>query len=213
MKSIWTVSVMALAAFTAQPAPVEHVLDILTYRLTPERSSSRKVLGAEGQVSSSVYASWPASALSVTLSELDRRVYNPGDRLVYEVVIQNMSLEPVTLPWSPDRVRFSEVKGGVEGILTLEVRDVSGRRLLGRLESQALYGSKAVPDSLLKLLPGERARIRAPSVWNSPEHERDLMLAEANGLLRVSVVYLSGSRRLGSKNDLEVSLIPRAANN
>jgi len=196
--------------------PVEHVLDILTYRLTPEAPSSA-TSGVAGGIATGTSGPVPPSPFAITLVDLDRRVFSPGESLVYEVVLENISSKAVVLPWSPDRVRFAEIKDAVRGSLHLEARDATGRTLLAHLLSQCLYGSPDVPDSLLTLAPRERARFRVPSMWWVSERELDSMLRQPNGLLTLTVVYLADlntttPRLHESSNRIDVTLQPRRLN-
>ena len=207
MKSILFFTALALAPW-AQPPATEHVLDILTYQFRTAPPASKGGGVVEGEVRSHPLAP-PEHSLAVTLLDADRRVYNPGDTIIYEVTLENVGRVPVTLPWSPDHVQFSGAKDPLLGILSLEVRDVSGRTLLGRLEPQGLYGSNAVPGTLLRLRPGERARIRVRSVWNNSDHARAAMLQQPGGLVSITAVYISGVREHRSVNGIEVSVLPR----
>ena len=193
--------------------PVEHVLDILTYRLTPEPPSSA-TSGVAGGTATGTSAPVAPSPFAITLVDLDRRVFSPGESLAYEVVLENISSKAVVLPWSPDRVRFAELQDAVRGTLHLEVRDAMGRTLLAHMPSQCLYGSPDVPDSLLTLAPRERARFRVPSTWWVSERELDSMFQQPNGLLSLTVVYLADlntttPRLHESSNRIDVTLQPR----
>jgi hypothetical protein len=94
----------------------------------------------------------------------------------------------VAIPWCPDRT-VVPAKDLVQGILAFEVRDATGKRLLSRLQPQGVYGSAAVVGTLQTLAPGDRARIRLPSRWNNSEAERDEILRQPGGLVKIFAVY------------------------
>lgn len=106
--------------------------------------------------------------LEITLLRLDKRSYQMGDEVIYDVVIRNVGQDIVVIPWSPDRdqVKPEEMTyppGYVDATLSLSITDeVLGEQLI---YGASVYGSEQVRSSLKKLRPGQAVRIRAPSHW------------------------------------------------
>ena len=141
MKVPLTVLILA-AAVTAsgQPGRAEHMLDLLTYPLTPDTST--KGAGLAAGHAGGVAGQQPEPTFRLSLLSLDREDYVTGDPLIYEVGLENISKHPVDLPWSPDRVLFQTPEPFLpvpSAILFLEVRDRAGLKKLAMLDGQALY--------------------------------------------------------------------------
>jgi hypothetical protein len=167
----------------------EYVLDLLTYRHGDQRPSAAPSDVVPGEVRGEREGdSTRAEHLVVSLLDLDRSAYAPGETVVGEITITNAGSTAVAIPWCPDRTAIP-AKDLVQGILAFEVRDATGKHLLGRLQPQGLYGSAAVAGTLQTLAPGDRARIRLPSRWNSSDAERDEILRQPSGLVKVFAVY------------------------
>src|SRR4051812_49065480 len=98
-------SSVLLAAQLHQRA--DHVLDILTYRLTPDTSPPANLMVIPGGVLGAAEGPQPPPSLKLTLLSLDRLSYETGDPVIYEVWMENIGNRPVVLPWSPDRVSFA----------------------------------------------------------------------------------------------------------
>jgi hypothetical protein len=105
-----------------------------------------------------------AAPLKVTLERLDAGSYQLGDKVIYEVTMENVSQELQTIPWSPDENKVKargryEPHDYTDAFLGLVVKD----KALGDqfVAVQGVYGSASVPGSLKTLLPGQKVRIRA----------------------------------------------------
>jgi hypothetical protein len=110
----------------------------------------------------------PKLPLEFTLLKLDKRSYQMGDEVVYDVVIRNVGRNVVVIPWSPDRDRVKPEEktypaGYMDATLSLIITD----KVLGEqsIYGASMYGSQHVRSSLKKLRPGQAVRIRAPSHW------------------------------------------------
>ena len=152
----------------------------------------------------------PASdiRISASLQDLGQTVFTLGDPLVYDVVLQNTGTTPLALPWASDRALFAG-KDVVEAILTLEVRDASGRNRLATLGSQSLLGNRELEGSMVVLQPGERARVRVPARWYLPEREAAAVLGRPGGDVSLAVLAQVGGVEVRS-NALEVHVVPRS---
>lgn|SRR5262249_54907217 len=102
----------------------------------------------------------------ITLLGLNKNSYQIGDEAVFDVEIENITKNPVVIPWSADynKVKPDEEKtppGYLEANLSLILVDgISGEQLT---IGQGLYGSELLPGSLKKLEPKHPVRIRTPS--------------------------------------------------
>jgi hypothetical protein len=183
------VAVLAAGALHQTAVPQEYILDVVSYPLSPEpvRAYDLKVPAGGARA----HDRKEPSGLVLTLVSVDRNNYLSGDAIIYELVLENQGSGMVTLPWSPDRVRFnspSEDANVHVASLFLEVRNRGGRERLAWLQPQLLFGSADVDGSLQTLAPGERARIRVPGFWRASEYERAHVLRQPNGLVRVAAV-------------------------
>lgn len=109
-----------------------------------------------------------AAPLGVILQRLDRRNYHFGEQVIYEVTLQNISKDVLTIPWSPDLNRLGlngqfNQPGYTEASLSLVAEDeIAGPQFI---DSQRIFGAPGVSSSLKKLRPGESIRIRAAGSW------------------------------------------------
>lgn len=203
-------AVVVVSMLVGQRPIEEPVLDLVGFRPTPDPVSATSNVGhGKGRAIGTSHDRRQTLELKLELLDLQRVVFNPGDSLVYEVVVANAGAQPVTLPWSADRVRFATDGQRIDGIVGLEIRDAAGKELLARLPAQALYGSRAVPDSLLTLLPRQRARIRVPATWRSSEVEMGLMLAQPTGLVQVAALFQFKGQEIRSAG-APVTILPRS---
>jgi hypothetical protein len=166
----------------------DHLLDILTYPLTPDHS-------VQGSVRSSAFPSNDEllrglrASLDVNLLSLDRTDYKAGDRVIYELRIKNIGSNTLVLPWSPDGVIFIGptlvAPPSIQAAIYLEVRDRVRLRKLARLDPTPLFGSPSVALSLEPLRPGETAWFRVPGFWSTSEREMKAVLDEPEGAVSV----------------------------
>jgi hypothetical protein len=101
----------------------------------------------------------------VTLLSLDKQSYQLGERVVYDILLENITNDPIVIPWSSDqrKVKPDDNKTPpryTEAFLSLVLTtEVSGEQLIA---GQGIYGSELVSGSLKRLLPKQAVRIRAP---------------------------------------------------
>jgi len=98
---------------------------------------------------------------------LDKQQYELGEQFIYEVSIENISNQPLLLPWEPDRGKVAPGPTSAQSSLnqmslSLVIEELEGDAIFG---AQNIYGSDSVPGSLQKLLPGRKVRIRIPGGW------------------------------------------------
>lgn len=200
-------ALLAVCALMQGHQPTEYVLDLLTYRHTDQAAGSASWNEPASRVVGGI-VDGPAvpKQVAVSLEQLDRGVYAPGDVAIAEIAIKNIGNVPVSIPWSPDRLAVPS-EDVVEAIVALEVRDVTGRRLLSRLQPQALFGSRGVAGTLQTLAPGDRALIRMPAKWNAPEAQRDLVLREPRGMVKLFAIYQHDRQEDRSADGITVTFI------
>jgi hypothetical protein len=112
--------------------------------------------------------------LKLTLLNCDKLNYQLGDRVIYDVMLENVGDKTYVIPWSPD---WEKVEGNAEepppgylaAYLTLAIHDDTWGEM--SMNGVALYGSKLLRGSLKSLRPGETVRIRAFSRWEFTEGE------------------------------------------
>jgi hypothetical protein len=199
MKRFW-LCLLSVSTLAAQSIPSEPILDIVGFRATAARprddvrdlASPVNTIPASGSVEK--------ISLTIDLVDLQRDVFKLGESLIYEVVLENTGRRPITLPWSPDTERFRDVTHQ-RAFLLLEVRDARGKAVLARLEPQVLFGSEAVPESLLTLAPGRRARVRVPCSLRMTEREMSLM-SEQPGQVQLSATLVMRQQEMRSAGTL-----------
>jgi hypothetical protein len=182
--------VVACAATLASRATgVTHVLDLVTARRTPESPGSVSPNLPPSAAVSGHTAHNPAlePRLVVTLESLDRRSYETGDAVIYDLLVKNDGPVPVAMPWSPDAVQFNGRRRGTQVLtagLYLEIKSETDGRLLANLQPVTLFGAPDVSGTLETLAPGETARIRVPGYWRSSEADINRLLDQPAGTLR-----------------------------
>ena len=177
----------------AQSVKADHYLDIPGHTHTGT-SGAGAFFPTRHSVSSSSHP--PPSPLKVTLVSVDRTDFVYGEEFVYEVLIENISKELVTLPWSPDQGAFVQPapripSGYISGSVYLLVESASGQpAVLALLDSQSLYGSDEVSRSRLALAPGRTALLRVPAQWSATMDEgRTRILQQPDGAVQVRAVF------------------------
>jgi hypothetical protein len=107
----------------------------------------------------------PASSqvpLRVRLLKTDRKAYRRMEMVSYDVSLENISKNPVVIPWSPDRFGDGPLaRASARLVLAFVLTRRDGTDAL--IEGVALYGTPDLPGSLKTLAPGERVVIRAPA--------------------------------------------------
>ena len=207
----------ATAAGAGQPSRrPHHVLDIVTYTLTPEPAVPSDSAGLPSGHLGATSHHRSGVNLRARLASLDSSSYETGDPVIYEIELENAGPKAVLLPWSPDRVRFTS--RGSKGpppsqvIVSLEVWDVTGsRRRLAALEPRALFGSPDIAGSLQSLAPGEIALIRVPGAWRAVETEMRAIVREPLGVVKVRgvITLLHEPVIVRTTNGIEVSVRDR----
>lgn len=194
-----------------QVPQADYVLDLLTY----PRSQTTSDQGKEksGRVVGGVAGQPKMLPLKLLLVSLDRSAYALGEAFVYEVLIENLSQEPIRLPWSPEVERFPRVEGIQPAAhrwlgLTLSVSDANlGVR--GVTSSQPLLGSEEVPGSLQTLASGETALIRVPGTWTFIAMDAAAIMNRPERVLGASVrLVMQGYDTVVSENQVQVALQP-----
>lgn len=107
----------------------------------------------------------PSSVLAVMLLALEPREVRRGAEIVFEIQIKNAGSEGFDLPWTPHSEAFV-LPDNAESLdyrsmslsLCVDREAASCKRLL---PSVTLYGSPRVPDSTIRLLPGDSVVVRA----------------------------------------------------
>lgn len=131
--------------------------------------STKKTGGEKGrqEVSMSLSERSRPSPVTITILKSDKRYYHFGDEIMFDVMLENITHGILTIPWSGDRYRAKpdddhDPPGYVYAFLSLWIKDDSfGEHLVS---GHGIYGSQLTARSLKKLLPGQRVRIRAPSL-------------------------------------------------
>lgn len=172
------VALIGMGQLAAQEPAVDHVLDVAGAPTTPESDSPSQARPFGGVV---LGPRRPVGQLKVSLVSLDRDSYDTGGPVLFDVLVQNVGSQAIAIPWSPDIIGFADRPGNgpevVRGSLFLEVRRPGDSRNIGWLESQMLVGASDVPNSLLQLMPGKRALLRARGYWRVGETELAEILA------------------------------------
>jgi len=135
---------------------VTYFLDLTKFK-PPEKSELGKV--ESGSVFSP-HEKIPVVPFKLTIEPFKTSSVRLGaDEIAYDVILENISKEPFTIPWSPDERDSESDEGYLHAYLSLTLTDREFHNSL--LLGNAVYGSSAVKGSLKTLSPGETARIRA----------------------------------------------------
>ena len=183
----------------AQTGNVDYVLDLVTYPW-----SSIEETNSLGPLSSGIGGGTTGNGvrplpIDIVLRPLGRSIYETGDDLIFEVVLENIGNETVVLPWSPDYGVFRRPEerartGFTEGGLSLELRDSSGKRRLAWTGMIALFGSPSRAGSLQALAPGEKALVRAAGTLHLSDGEwREIQAVAPDGkLVAYGMFFITG---------------------
>jgi hypothetical protein len=110
-----------------------------------------------------VHEKIPVVPLKITIEPFKTTsVRLSGDELTYDVVLENISKEPFTIPGSPDERDAQSDDGYLQAYLNLKISDSRFGSVL--ISGNSIYGSSAVSGSLKRLNPGETARIRSKGI-------------------------------------------------
>jgi len=163
-RAFTTICCLILCLVTSAPAQDTNVLD-----LTKLRASSEQTMTGSGGGLGPSMSTPKTTSLKVTLKSLNKTNYYLGERVSYEIMLQNITTHTVVIPWTPDQLSVKPSlkeypSGYMEGNISLFISDKSSGDQF--LDVQSLYGSHLVPNSLKKLRPGERVRILAAGKIN-----------------------------------------------
>ena len=105
----------------------------------------------------------PESPLTLQLLSLDRAQYEVGEPFVYTVLISNNGKETFAFPTFTDHNFKKDTPDATGALVSLFIDDaILGLQTIG---TQALFGAPEVPESLIKLKPGETLEVRASGKW------------------------------------------------
>jgi len=131
---------------------------------------------------------WP---LKVTLLSVDRTVYMIGERVTFEVSLENTWPDRLMIPWGAP-VDLDRIDPGPEapaGYLSALIGLVAEGDSIAH---DGICGSRLVPQSLRWLKPGERVRVRAHSnIQTSEKRLLDSLPIEVD--LKASFSFVEGS--------------------
>jgi hypothetical protein len=183
---------VAVAVTAGQTLPVDHVLDVVSYRFSEAVEEPPVGIRSHASSSSEGNVSPLNKTIRLTLFSLERDEFRWGDSCIYEVLIENIGREPIVIPWSPDRNLFpisarDAMSWYLDGAVGLEVLGRRGSRPLARLKLQPLFGSDTVGGSLQTVAAGQRAMIRIPGQWRASEAEiAEVARHQPDGLVSVA---------------------------
>jgi hypothetical protein len=134
-------------------------------------------------------------AVRTTITWMDRLEYTDGDRSVLEVMVENVGLVAIDLPWTPhladlqptdDTVAFEVSTFGV----SIELKWPDGES--AQLGSLVFFGSSTHPGTLLNLAPGEWVRLRGSRVLSLLDYKGKRLppLADEEGVIANSWLRL-----------------------
>jgi len=207
--------VLLAVRLPAQSVKADHYLDI------PGQGRSGIPGGSffPGRNSLSSTSHPPPSPLKITFVSVDVTDLEYGDYFNFEVLIENISKEPVVLPWSPDAGAFAQPvprtpAGFLSALVLLQVESESDpQSMLALFDAQALYGSSEVPRSLLTLAPGRAALLRVPAqVSATTDFGRSNILQQPGGVVRLRAGFaflLDNVRSVRSASTLPIRVRPR----
>jgi len=111
--------------------------------------------------------------VTATLLSLDRTIYPLGEKVTFELKIQNTGKDPVIVPWTPNLGDLEPVDPNASykyriGVVVLTFKDPEHREFY---LSESLYGSEDVPGTLRELAPGQWFTVRGTERTepNSPD--------------------------------------------
>jgi hypothetical protein len=115
--------------------------------------------------------------VTVTLLSLDQTIFPLGERVTFELKIQNTGKDAVIVPWTPNLSDLEPLESKASykyrtGVVVLTFEDPEQREFP---VGQSLYGSADVPGTLRKLAPGQwftlRGRVKVER--DSPDWGQD----------------------------------------
>lgn len=160
--------------------------------------------------------------VKVTLLSLDKRSYQLGDEVIYEVVLENTTKDVLVIPWSGDydKVKPDEERGPpsyIYAFLGLVIKgeiggdqSIAGQEIFG--VGQGIHGSQLLRGSLKSLSPGQKVRIRAAGRWSvssTDEASRRLLaklvLAKLPHTFEVSAQFRLTETQINSRYEPAIS--------
>jgi hypothetical protein len=142
----------------SQPAPQRHFLDLSDPSLQVSREG-QPVRGACLGPGTSGGAAPTRLPLRVSLSGVKAGDHRLGERVSYDVTIENLGTTSITLPWLPSQsLADRPAERVLMASVALQVQDEKGRDL--RFAPGLLEGSPDVPKSTILLRPRDTATIR-----------------------------------------------------
>ena len=140
----------------------------------------------------------PMVPLKMTLLALEPTTCPIGGKVTYEVLLENISKEAFTIPWSGDE-NSTKLKSGIYGngyldtFISLSLADSASTKVL--LTAQSIYGSNTTPDSLKTLRPGQTARIRIKgNLYLSDSSAADRIVPQLPKKFEITAAYLLSNK-------------------
>lgn len=168
------------------------LLSVLVWSWLGEQGAPTRTLDLTGPISSlpehrACASSSPAPSfpLKVSLGYLPAAPIEYGAEFTYDVTIQNVGSSVVTIPWSanPDDGRWSQSSAGTIRTARLSLSVASaGDTFVGATE---MYGSTAVPTSLIQLAPSETVLVHARGSWVFDLKQAMIVIGRAPSAIQV----------------------------
>lgn len=124
------------------------------------------------------------SSIDVRMVEFSDAPYSPESHFHYEMDIENVSENPIALPWSAEPV---DASSSIAAALNLYISSNGSDWVL--LSSRPVFGSTQVPASIRTLAPGQVAHIVARSNWQIAGVSMTDYLSSSAGRVRLRASF------------------------
>jgi hypothetical protein len=189
---------------------------VATIDLTKQFHSKRATGAGSGCLGGSMDDPPIPFPITTELLSVDKTEFAVGATVAYEMSLENSSTRDVVIPWTPDSEwepmaeRLAEQPQGYrEAMVELEYFDPKGAR--HAFAYRVMEGADSIPGSVLRLRPGQRARVKGAGTFRLTDYTPVDNPAAGPAKLRALFIYaLNGpcGVSLDSKNSINIQVVP-----
>jgi hypothetical protein len=189
---------------------------VATLDLTKQFHSKRATGAGSGCLGGVVGEPDVPYPITSELLSVDKTEFAVGTTVVYEMSLENSSTHDVVVPWTPDlewepmaEKLAEQPQGYREAIVQLDYFGPKGEH--HAFAYRVMEGADSIPGSVLRLRPGQRARVKGAGTFRLTDYPPVVNPAAGPAKLRALFIYaLNGpcGVSLDSKNSINIQVVP-----
>jgi hypothetical protein len=189
---------------------------VATLDLTKEFHSKRTAGAGNGGLAGAMGEPPIPFPITTELLSVDKTEFAVGATVVYEMSLENSSAHDVVIPWTPDsewepmaEKLAEQPQGYREAMVQLDYFNPKGEH--HAFAYRTMEGADSIPGSVLRLRPGQRARVRGAGTFRLTDYPPVIIPAPGPAKLRTLFIYVLNGPfgiSLDSKNSITIQVVP-----